>query len=91
MDYLFPLSITIDAAGRFVIPKVIRDEFNLVPGSPFEISVEKGGVLFKVADLELRLKERQGLLVHHGTGTVDLDVAEFIRTERGKAAEGTKR
>jgi AbrB family looped-hinge helix DNA binding protein len=80
------MSITIDAAGRLVIPKAIREEFHLVAGSELEISTEAGGIVLKVADSEPRLVSKNGLLVHHGTRVVDLDVAEFIRSGREKVA-----
>lgn len=80
------MSITIDGAGRLVIPKAIREELNLVAGSELQISAEAGGILLKVADSEPRLVPRQGLLVHHGSQKSDLDVAEFIRTGREQAA-----
>jgi AbrB family looped-hinge helix DNA binding protein len=79
------MSITIDGAGRLVIPKPIRDELNLVAGSELEISAEAGGILLKAADSEPRLLTRQGLLVHHGSQKLDLDVAEFIRNGREQA------
>jgi AbrB family looped-hinge helix DNA binding protein len=69
-----------------VIPKAIREELNLVAGSELEISTEAGGIVLRLADSEPRLVPRQGLLVHHGSGVVDLDVAEFVRSEREKAA-----
>jgi AbrB family looped-hinge helix DNA binding protein len=80
------MSITIDAAGRLVIPKAIREEFHLVAGSELEISTKADGIILKVADSEPRLVPRNGLLVHHGTRIVDLDVAEFIRSGREQAA-----
>ena len=80
------MSITMDAAGRLVIPKAIRQELNLVAGSELEISAEAGGILLKIADTEPRLLTRQGFLVHHGSQRLDLDVAEFIRAGREEAA-----
>lgn len=80
------MSITIDGAGRLVIPKSIRDELNLVAGSELEISSEAGGILLTVADSAPRLVPKQGLLVHHGSQRLDLDVAEFIRNGREQAA-----
>lgn len=80
------MSITMDGAGRLVIPKTIREELNLVAGSELEISAEAGGILLKIADSEPRLVPRQGLLVHHGSPKLDLDVAEFIRNGREQAA-----
>jgi AbrB family looped-hinge helix DNA binding protein len=80
------MSITIDAAGRLVIPKSIRDRLNLVAGSELEVSSEGSEIVLKLADAEPRLVRRQGLVVHHGSRSVDLDVAEFIRSERERAA-----
>lgn len=69
-----------------VIPKSIREEFHLVAGSELEISTDAGGIVLKVADSEPRLIPKNGLLVHHGSRLVDLDMAEFIRSAREKVA-----
>lgn len=69
-----------------MIPKAIREELNLVAGSELEISAAAGEILLKIADSEPRLVSRQGLLVHHGSQKLDLDVAEFIRNGREQAA-----
>lgn len=82
MKYHFPMSITMDAVGRLVIPKSIREDLHLVEGSELEISAEAGEIVLKLADPESRLVRRQGLLVHHGSRVQDLDVAEFIRAGR---------
>jgi AbrB family looped-hinge helix DNA binding protein len=78
------MSITIDRAGRLVIPKSIRDELNLVPGSELEIDAEGNEIRLRVAGTEPRLIEKDGILVYHGGAKTDIDIVEFIRSERDK-------
>ena len=86
LHYQFAMPITIDRAGRLVIPKAIREELNLVAGSALEVSVERGEIVLRLADSEPRLVRRGGFLVHHGGEVVDLDLGAFIRAEREKGA-----
>lgn len=39
------MKTTIDAAGRVVVPKAIRDELGLGPGQEVDIRVRDGGVI----------------------------------------------
>ena len=80
------MSITIDGAGRLVIPKSIRDELNLVPGSELEIDTSGTEIRLRLAGSEPSLIRKSGVLVHHGAGKADLDIAAFIRAERQKGA-----
>ena len=76
------MSITIDKAGRLVLPKPIRDRFNLVSGTELEVELESDGVRLRVLGGGDSLRRKQGIMVHHGNRVVHLDVAEFIRGER---------
>lgn len=46
---------TIDAAGRLVLPKEIRDEAQLKPGMPLQITVCDGRVEIEPAPREVRI------------------------------------
>jgi AbrB family looped-hinge helix DNA binding protein len=76
------MSITIDQAGRVVIPKSIRDQLHLVSGSELEIETSGNEIRLRVRDLEPSLIQKRGLLIHHGTKEVDLDIADFLQNER---------
>ena len=76
------MSITIDKAGRLVLPKPVRDRFNLVSGTELEVELEPDGVRLRVLGGGDSLRRKQGIMVHHGSRVVQLDVAEFIRGER---------
>ncbi len=58
---------TIDAAGRVVIPKPIRDELGLMPG-PIELVVTDSAVSIQAVSDDV-LVEEDGLLVVRPTGT----------------------
>lgn len=74
--------ITIDNAGRLVIPKVLREQFNLFPGSKLEIEASAGGMTLRPSDVEPALVRKQGILIHHGSAPSSLDVGAFVRAER---------
>lgn len=81
------MSITIDRAGRLVIPKSIRDEMNLVPGSELEIDTNGDEIRLRVAGVAPRLIRKEGVLVFDGGGgECDIDIADFINKEREKRA-----
>jgi len=46
---------TIDAAGRLVLPKEIREEAQLEPGMPLRITVHDGHVEIEPAPREVRI------------------------------------
>lgn len=46
---------TMDAAGRLVLPKAIRDEAQLKPGMPLQITVSDGRVEIEPAPREVRI------------------------------------
>ena len=80
------MGITIDKAGRLVLPKPIRDRFNLVEGTRLEVEMEADGVRLRVPSDGGALRRKQGILVHHGSSVVQLDVAKFICGERESRA-----
>ena len=74
--------ITIDRAGRIVVPKSLRERFNLVAGAELEMVAAGDCLQLRRVDAEPALVRKKGILVHHGGARTDLDVAAFIRAER---------
>ena len=74
--------ITIDSAGRLVVPKPLREQFNLTPGCELEIEAVGDGIALRRADAEPALVRKRGILVHHGTTKTSLDIGDFVRAER---------
>ena len=85
------MKTTNDAAGRLVVPKSLRDQFHLTPGSELEIEPTSDGVIIRPADRGPALVNRDGVLVHHGPQATDLDIATFVRQERESRARNVRR
>jgi AbrB family looped-hinge helix DNA binding protein len=80
------MTITIDRAGRVVLPKAIRDRFHLRPGTEIEITAEPDAIKLARRDSRPVLVTKRGVLVHTGGEALDLDIAAFIADHR--AARG---
>ena len=74
--------VTIDRAGRIVVPKSMRDQFNLAAGTELEIEAIGTGLRLRKAGSEPALIRKQGILVHHGSTRAAIDISDFMRAER---------
>ncbi|MBI2238987.1 MAG: AbrB/MazE/SpoVT family DNA-binding domain-containing protein [Actinobacteria bacterium] len=70
---------TIDAAGRVVVPKLIRDELVLRAGQEVEISIRDGRIEIEPVTTPLRLVEREGVLVAEADTPLPPLTAEEVR------------
>ena len=57
------METTIDAAGRVVIPKAIRDAMGLEPGRRIDVVFTDGRIEIEVAPVAVHIEERGGVLV----------------------------
>ena len=57
------MKITMDRAGRVVIPAEIRREAGLEPGMPLEIRVDDGRIEIEPKTMKVRLENRGGWTV----------------------------
>jgi len=82
---LHAMKVTIDKAGRIVVPKEARQRLGLSPNTELEILDHPSGLLLRVLDAQPSLIRINGLLVHQGRAEdgADLDrVLESVREER---------
>ncbi len=77
------METTIDAAGRIVVPKPLRDALGLAPGTTLDISSYGAGLAFVPRGRTARLVEEDGFLVAEGGTTVtDEDIFALIDAGR---------
>ena len=69
------MKTTIDRFGRIVLPKKLRDEYNLEPGSQIQIEESGQEIILKPIHGEPNLRLKDGVLVYTGTPLGDLNKA----------------
>ena len=60
------MTVTIDKAGRIVVPKDLRQRLALRPNTELEIVEQPNGVLLRIPEQAPSLGMVHGLLVHRG-------------------------
>jgi AbrB family looped-hinge helix DNA binding protein len=78
-------TIQIDKAARVVLPKPLRDQFNLLPGDRLRLSVEGNGFRLEPADAGGELVRKGSVLVFTGGFSGPITTAkvnELIEQER---------
>lgn len=74
------METTVDRFGRIVIPKKIRDDFNLDPGTQVRIEEKGDAIILKPVHGEQNLQMKDGVLVY--TGVPMGDLAEAVSKHR---------
>ena len=75
--------LTVDAAGRVVLPQPVRRRFHLQRGSQLAIEIEPDGIRLRPQTLSPTMSDEDGLLVHEGEPTGDLlEAVEESRIRR---------
>jgi AbrB family looped-hinge helix DNA binding protein len=95
-DHTIPMTarLTIDKAGRVVIPKPVREELGLAPGDTFELKSSGEEIVLRPVRQEVSLRKERGIWVAYGAGDIisseDTDaVLRSIREERETQNLGT--
>jgi len=74
---------TIDKFGRVVIPKPLRDELHLAPGSSLTVEHWKSEIVLKPVEDTPSVVRKDGFLIFMGEPTGDLEAAvDEIRKAR---------
>ena len=82
-------TLTLDMAGRIVLPQPVRERFHLHRGSTLELDVEPDAIVLRPSIRKASVVEEDGLLVHEGEPTGDLLTAvEAARARRDRDVGG---
>ncbi len=65
------MRVTIDRAGRIVVPKALRDELHLAAGTELDARIEGGELIARPLGPEVVLVEENGRLVATTTAPVE--------------------
>jgi len=71
--------VEIDKAGRIVVPKKLRDDLHLIPGTRLRIERDGDRLVFEQASSEPQLIKKDGMWVVSGDPITEVDVSELIR------------
>ncbi len=84
--------ISIDKAGRLVLPQSVRRLFHLAAGDRLDLEILPDGILLRSHSRQAHLVEENGLLVHEGEAIGDLAQAiQLARGDRDAAVLGLRR
>jgi AbrB family looped-hinge helix DNA binding protein len=82
------MTVTIDKAGRIVIPAGVRERLGLRAGTPLELSVEDAAIRLAPAAAPPQLVKRRGRLVARPSvpkrALPRVDVAALVEEERNR-------
>ncbi len=82
------MMVTIDKAGRVVIPAAVRERLGIRPGTLLELSVEDAAIRLAPTAPKPELVKKRGRLVARPTAprkdVPKLDVAALIEEERSR-------
>jgi AbrB family looped-hinge helix DNA binding protein len=85
-------TLTIDKAGRVVLPKQIRDAMQISPGDSLELESSEDQIILRPARGRARMYKKQGVWVLHGGAPLPASVVEEtirkVRRERERAILG---
>lgn len=74
-------TVTIDKAGRVVIPKALRDELRLQAGDTLELETEGERVTLRPVRSSTRLRKDRGVWVFRASHPVSAAVSERVLRE----------
>jgi len=87
--------LTLDKAGRIVLPKPMRDQLELGPGDVLEVESTGEGITIKPVRVDTPLAKERGVWVYRTGQSLSSsavnETVEAIREERGRAAKGKNR
>jgi AbrB family looped-hinge helix DNA binding protein len=76
------MTLTLDKAGRIVVPKPLRDRLGLRAGMKLEVTESPEGLVLKPASEKPAMLLEDGFWVHQGVAPKGFDWDKFIEEQR---------
>lgn len=73
--------ITLDKAGRVVLPKPLRDQLQLSPGDSFQLDSEGERITLRPIRANAMIKKEFGIWVYQGESSAD-SIPDILDRER---------
>lgn len=74
-------TLTLDQAGRVVLPKKVRDDLRIGPGDELELESDGDRVTLRPARNLSRLFQKSGVWVYRGGGRIPAEVTDRVLRE----------
>ncbi len=88
-------TLTIDGAGRLVLPKPVREELRLSAGDSLELETSEGEIVLRPVRGAATMRKKQGVWVMSTGKPLSAEVVNQtireIRNERGRVDAGSLR
>ena len=81
--------MTLDKAGRVVIPKTLRDELHLEPGDTLELESEGERVTLRPVRSGSSLRKEHGIWVFRGSKKLSAATTDKVLQDLRKERDGT--
>jgi AbrB family looped-hinge helix DNA binding protein len=75
-------ALTIDKAGRLVLPRRIRDALRLQPGDVLELEKQGDRIILSPLHSQPTLQQEQGIWVYRSSTPADASITELIDKDR---------
>lgn len=75
--------LTLDKAGRVVLPKPLREQMHLAPGDTLQLETEGERITLRPLRPQATLKKERGIWVYQGE-PVEASIPDLIDREREK-------
>jgi len=87
-------TITVDKAGRVVLPKPVREELQLGPGDSLDLESSEDHIILRPSQGKGRMYKKEGVWVFHGGAPLAPDAVaktiQKVRRERDRQILGTQ-
>ena len=79
-------TVTVDKAGRLVLPKPIRDQLRVGPGDTLEIESDDDRLIISPVRVRAGLQKEQGVWVYRSGNPVSTPIPELVERQRDERA-----